>query len=88
MNRLRNLFLIVLGLGADVISVTSGTVGVTGNVAAEQHRPFTLKSVSNNCPISVELPQGQYRGNLRKQRVRRDYTGSFLREDDIVRSAW
>lgn len=33
--RLRNLFLAVLGLGADVISVTSGTVGVTGNVAAD-----------------------------------------------------
>jgi len=44
--------------------------------------------MSPNCAISVELPLGQYRGNLREQRVRRDYTRSPFMGEDIVRSAW
>ena len=35
MNRFKNFFMVLLGLGADVISVTSGTVGVSGNIAAD-----------------------------------------------------
>jgi hypothetical protein len=35
MNCIKSIFISLLGLGADVISVTSGTAGVSGNVAAD-----------------------------------------------------
>lgn len=40
--------------------------------------------VKLNLAISVDTPMGQYRGNLRKQRVRRDYTRDFYRDYGII----
>ena len=43
MNRITKLFLVLLGIGADVITVTSGTVGTAGNVAGDLQTYFALK---------------------------------------------
>jgi hypothetical protein len=61
---------------------------VGASCAYQTFGSLSQKCDTENFAISVDTPSGQYRGNPSNRRVRRDYTRNFLREDDIVRSAW
>jgi len=83
MNRFKSFFIALLGLGADVISVTSGTAGVTGNVAADLIT-FMSASLLEVAELNTVLDQF---GEKRPLPSNSSLTIRFVREEKLAVSA-